>query len=105
MHKTSGVIHLNIARLERQLKLCNQKLAMSVNYPAHEIRLREWRCQLIHQLGVLKGHDQLKPLAVEKFANVLVCVSSRYEIELGNETGCPNSVSTPVTTDFRKIPK
>lgn len=50
---TSGTLELNIARLERHIKLIEQQLVMSTAYPNHKTKLAEKKLQIQYQLQQL----------------------------------------------------
>ena len=53
MHNTPGTLDLNIARLEREIKLLEQQLVMCTAYPDHKTKLAEKKLQIQYQLQQL----------------------------------------------------
>lgn len=56
-----GTLDLNIARLERHIKILEQQLIMSAAYPYHKNKLAEEKSQIQSQLRQLLQHrDKLQ---------------------------------------------
>lgn len=57
----TGVLNLNIARLENHLKVLAQQKELSKAYPDYTARLVERELQVQHQLQLLVQHRNVGP--------------------------------------------
>ena len=53
IHNVPGTLNLNIARLERHMKLLERQLVMCETYPQHKTKLAEEKLQIQIQLQQL----------------------------------------------------